>query len=184
MNNAQASLYRRLCGLEITPQAVALSFEARLARENGWDLSQAILVDQEYRKFLFLMLEAGHPVTPSDQVDQAWHLHLIYTRSYWHDLCEKIAGRPLHHGPTAGGQSEREKFTDWYAKTKQSYRAFFDEDPPIELWPSNEIRFGEDVQYRRVNTARNVVLPSPRYWINRFAGAIKTKNRKLGGDVE
>ena len=68
MNNAQASLYRRLCGLEITPQAVALSFEARLARENGWDLSQAILVDQEYRKFLFLMLQAQEEIHSSYQI--------------------------------------------------------------------------------------------------------------------
>ena len=60
-------------------------------------------VIEEYRKFLYLLASAGHPVTPSDQVDQAWHLHLTYTRSYWEDLCEKTIGKPLHHGPTKGG---------------------------------------------------------------------------------
>jgi len=168
--------------LEITPIGISLPFEARLARENGWDLSQAILVDQEYRKFLFLLLEAGHPVTPSDQVDQAWHLHLIYTKSYWNDLCENIAGRALHHGPTAGGQSEREKYTNWYAETKQSYRELFGNNPPIEIWPSDKIRFGEDVHYRRVNTVRNVVLPRPRYWIKQLAKVVKHTNRKSGED--
>ena len=31
---------------------------------------------EEYRKFVFLALVAGHQITPSDQVDQVWHLHL------------------------------------------------------------------------------------------------------------
>ncbi|MCX5952813.1 MAG: hypothetical protein NTZ40_04815 [Cyanobacteria bacterium] len=31
---------------------------------------------EEYRKFVFLALVAGHQITPSDQVDQVGHLHL------------------------------------------------------------------------------------------------------------
>ena len=65
----------------------------------------------EYRRFVFLALAAGHPVTPSDQVDQAWHLHLLYTNSYWNRFCGETLGRRLHHGPTQGGASERDKFT-------------------------------------------------------------------------
>ena len=121
MNARQKNLYAKLCAMHLTPPGVTLSFESRLARENGWDLAQAIAVVNEYRKFLFLMLEAGHPVTPSDQVDQAWHLHLVYTNSYWNDLCGRIAGRPLHHGPTAGGSDEKVKFSDWYEKTKSQF---------------------------------------------------------------
>ncbi len=41
----------------------------------------------EYRRFAFLAATAGHPVTPSDAVDQAWHLHLTYSRDYWDRFC-------------------------------------------------------------------------------------------------
>jgi len=123
------------------------------------------------------MLEAKHPVTPSDQIDQAWHLHLIYTESYWNDLCGEIAGRPLHHGPTAGGQNETDKFTDWYSKTKRSYRTFFGDDPPEEYWPASEVRFGEDVHYLRVNTVRSIVLPNPGHWFRQAIRGIIGKKR-------
>ena len=168
MNERQQQLWAELSELQISQPGVELSFEARLARENGWDLAQAIEVNQEYRKFLFLMLEAGHPVTPSDQVDQAWHLHLVYTDSYWNHLCGEIAGRPMHHGPTRGGASEGDKFVDWYAKTKISYRKFFGEGMPMEIWPAAETRFGDDIHFQRVNIARNLVIPRPSYWLRRL----------------
>ncbi len=93
-------------------------------------------------------------MSPSDQVDQAWHLHLLYTRSYWNRFCKEALGKPLHHGPTKGGGEEREKFNEWYGKTLESYRRFFGEDPPADIWPEAKIRFGEDIQYQRVNTKR------------------------------
>lgn len=172
MTESQRQLYQKICDLEITAVTSTLSFESRLARENGWDLAQAVRVNDEYRKFLFLLIHAGHPVTPSDQVDQAWHLHLLYTRSYWDDLCGRLINRPLHHGPTAGGNSENEKFVDWYEQTKLSYRRFFAQDPPLDIWPSSSKRFGEDTQFRRINMLRCWVLPNPlyrlRWWMRRL----------------
>lgn len=136
-----------------------LSFTHRLARENGWGLLFAQRVVDEYKRFLFLASEAGHPVTPSEEVDQAWHLHLAYTRSYWDDLCGHILGRPLHHGPTRGGEAEGAKFNDWYQRTRESYALFFGDVPPSDIWPEPDIRFGEAEHYLRVNTARNFVIP-------------------------
>jgi len=49
-------------------------------------------------------------VTPSDTVDQAWHLHLIYTGHYWEELCGKVLGLQLHHEPSAGGAVEGGKY--------------------------------------------------------------------------
>ncbi len=173
MNADQQKLHAELCAMQLTPPGVALSFEARLARENGWDLAQAIAVVNEYRKFLFLMLQAGHRVTPSDQVDQAWHLHLVYTDSYWNDLCGRIAGRPLHHGPTAGGSDEKEKFSSLYERTKTSYRNFFGREPPIDIWPDDKTRFGEDIHFQRINIARNMVILRPQYFFGRFISKIR-----------
>ena len=80
-------------GLVATDRKAALddpssstTFTARLAKENGWKLSFARRVVEEYRRFLFLAAAAEHPVSPPDAIDQAWHLHLLYTRSYWENL--------------------------------------------------------------------------------------------------
>ncbi|MFN7895442.1 MAG: hypothetical protein ACK535_03795 [Cyanobacteriota bacterium] len=44
--------------------------------------------------FLFLAVEAGHPVSPSRPVDLAWHQHLLDTRRYWQEFCPRgWAGR-------------------------------------------------------------------------------------------
>jgi hypothetical protein len=43
-------------------------------RANGWSRPFALRAIEEYRKFVFLALVADHQVTPSDQVDQVWHL--------------------------------------------------------------------------------------------------------------
>ena len=96
--------------------------------------------------------------TPSDEVDQAWHLHMLYTDSYWRGLCEGVLGRELSHGPTKGGEAEGEKFTDWYGKTKELYRTEFGEEPPVEVWPSSAVRFGLAPHFVRVNTAENFVV--------------------------
>lgn len=150
----------------------SLAFSRRLGRENGWDETFTGRVLEEYRRFLYLCVEAGHPVTPSDEVDQAWHLHLCYTRSYWEDLCRETLGRPLHHGPTRGGPEERAKFHDWYARTLESYEEHFGTPPPADIWPDSRARFSSD--FRRVDLARNWVVPriAPRLAAAGLAGAL------------
>jgi len=150
-------LYQRLQALDFDPVDSDLTFTDRLARENGWAREQAVVVIGEYKKFLYLCARAGHPVTPSDAVDQAWHLHMCYTKSYWYDLCRDTLGFPLHHGPTKGGKREQDKFRDWYSKTLLSYRAAFNEDTPSDIWPAPALRF-QPVRFQRVNRDANFVV--------------------------
>lgn len=67
----------------MTSDDIGLTFVGRLARDNGWKPGYAERVYREYLRFVFLAATAGHPVTPSVDVDEVWHLHLCYTRSYW-----------------------------------------------------------------------------------------------------
>jgi hypothetical protein len=146
----------------------AFPFGERLARENQWSDMHAERVIREYKRFIFLAMVAGHPVTPSDEVDQVWHLHLLYTRSYWQRFCGEVLGRELHHDPTAGGRDEKSKFEHWYDRTLESYRRVFGA-PPQDIWPNAAIRFGEDLHFARVNTWRNRVIPMT--WVRVFYGA-------------
>jgi uncharacterized protein (TIGR04222 family) len=154
-------LWHRLVALDLDG-AAALSFSQRLARDNGWTLAFARRVVLEYKKFVYLAATCGHPVTPSDEVDQAWHLHLVYTRSYWDELCGQVLGFALHHGPTKGGAAEGHKFQDWYAATRRSYEAAFGTAPPADIWPEAAVRFGEAPHFRRVNMRGKWLLPKPR----------------------
>ena len=162
MEASEQELYQRIEAFSIDAGGEALTFCSRLARENGWSPSFAARVIDEYKRFVFLAMVAGHPVTPSDQVDQAWHLHLTYTRSYWDQLCAGVLKRPLHHGPTQGGPGESDKFNDWYQRTLESYQRIFGEAPPADIWPPASIRFGEGLHYQRVNTMRTWLLAKSR----------------------
>jgi hypothetical protein len=142
----------------IGPDGAAFSFAARLARENGWRLAQADRVIIEYKRFCFLAATTGHQVTPSDAVDQAWHLHLTYTRDYWDRFCPDVLGRALHHGPTAGGADEEHRFFDQYARTLASYEAVFGEAAPQDLWPPAAQRLRDDPRARRVHPRDGLVI--------------------------
>lgn len=154
-------LWQRLSALEITPPGAALSFARRLARENAWSLEFAEAVIVEYKKFLYLIAHTREELTPSDEVDQAWHLHLVYTRAYWQDLCEDILGFPLHHQPTEGGSTQGAHYREVYAKTLVRYAEVFGE-PPSFIWPEVEKRFSEPVHFARVNHASHWMIRKPR----------------------
>lgn len=141
MTEVEAELWGRINSFLFDDPTASFSFTQRLARENHWSLPFATRVVEEYKRFIFLAVTCDHVVSPSDEVDQAWHLHLVYTRSYWDEFCGEILGRPIHHGPTKGGKSESDKFVELYEQTKDSYASKFGCQPPPDIWPSSEVRF-------------------------------------------
>ncbi|MFM9073388.1 MAG: TIGR04222 domain-containing membrane protein [Cyanobium sp.] len=149
------ALLQRLLAYELDDPSHAMGFLAHLMRSNGWDRAFALRAMEEYKKFMFLALVANHQVSPSDQVDQVWHLHLLYTDVYWNDFCPRVLGRPLHHHPSRGGKEERERFHHLYLATIASYERFFGR-PPVDLWPPADVRFGQDLRMQRG--------PGPRPW--------------------
>ncbi len=157
-DTADHPVWQRLRGYEIGSPEAALSFSARLARENGWSAALAERVLDEYRRFAFLAVSGDTPATPSDAVDQAWHLHLSYTRDYWERFCPEILGSPLHHGPTAGGSAEHRRYYRQYAETLARYEAAFGAPPPSDIWPSAARRLIDDPRARRVHPRDGFVV--------------------------
>ena len=113
----------------------ARTFADRLAEEQGWTAEFAGRVVREYKRFVYLAATGARPVTPSLIVDECWHLHLTYTRSYWERLCGQVLSRPIHHDPGRGGADEDARFSGQYARTLDVYREVFDESPPLDIWP-------------------------------------------------
>lgn len=159
MTEQQQLLWEKISAFEVSDPDDSFTFCQRLARENAWSLDYAKDVFMEYKKFVFLCVAADHPMTPSDEVDQAWHLHLQYTRSYWEELCNGILKTPLHHTPTRGGESESVKFRHWYEYTIQTYTAFFNSPPPSNIWPHSLIRFNTTKNCRRLDMSHYFLLP-------------------------
>lgn len=160
MTAQQADLYRRLMVFDIDgPNAVALPFAARLARENGWSRVYAERVVNEYKRYIFLAVTAGRPMTPSEEVDQAWHLHLAYSKSYWTRMCGELLKTPLHHNPTEGGSNEHDKHLRQYDDTLRQYRETFGKDAPRDIWPDAVTRFGPKAEGVRVVTHDHWVIP-------------------------
>lgn len=151
-------VWQRLSSYTVGPENAGLTFLARLARENGWSAPYAERVFDEYRRFCFLAATGEEELTPSDAVDQAWHLHLAYTRDYWGRFCPEVLGLSLHHGPTAGGDTERSRFFDQYARTLLRYEQVFGKIPPGDIWPAAARRLLDDPRARRVHPRDGIVV--------------------------
>ncbi len=106
MDESEKALWDRISQFSFNEDAEELTFARRLARENAWTREYTERAIDEYKRFVFLAVAAGHPVTPSDQVDQVWHQHLTENRSYWDTLGGQVLNAPLHHKPTKGGPEE------------------------------------------------------------------------------
>ena len=116
-----------------------LGFEGRLADDNGWTLGYALDVAEEYRRFLVLTQVAGHAVSPSPDVDEAWHLHLTHTVDY-EAMCRNVLGRFLHHEPARAGGGDAARYRTMYAGTLRAYVHAFGARPPEAIWPDADRR--------------------------------------------
>jgi len=127
-------LLARIEAFGLSPADTPLAFETKLADAQGWTLGHALAVTAEYRRFLVLTQLAGHPVSPSPDVDEAWHQHLTHTAHY-ERLCLEVFGRFLHHEPAGEGASELERLRGMVESTRTAYRHAFGADPPEAVWP-------------------------------------------------
>ena len=130
----QELLYQNIC-THLTGLCKRTPFLNRLAKENGWPLTFAQQVVEEYAKFLFIAKVAGHDVSPSPIIDKAWHLHLLNTENYWYEFCPNIIQMALHHTPHTGKKEDDAKFAGWMQSTLNSYRRFFGAPSPIWTAP-------------------------------------------------
>jgi hypothetical protein len=159
---SQPELLDQLTAFSIGSAAAALPFNARLARENAWSPSYAAQAVDEYKRFLYLMLVSNEPLTPSDAIDQVWHLHLCYSHSYWIEFCRDLAHRDLHHWPTEGGAKARQRFIGQYQRTLTLYQQEFDQPPPLTLWPDAAERFNRHADFVRIDRGQRWLIKKPR----------------------
>jgi hypothetical protein len=157
MTPAQKNLYQEICQFELDMDDAIFSFSDKLAWEYQWSRIYTYRVIQEYKKFIFLAVVADRLVSPSTAVDRVWHLHLLYTHSYWNELCGKILKKPLHHLPSLGGQEEGWKYYHCYCQTLVIYQQYFGK-PPLDIWEEAKLR-SEKISYQWVDRDRYWIIP-------------------------
>ncbi len=155
-------LWQRIDAFDFDALDAALPFSQRLARYNGWTPDYAARVIEEYKRFCYLAVRAGHAVTPSDPIDQAWQLHLGFSQPYWDEFCAKVLRTDLHHSPALDGDTEDAGGQrDSYTATLKSYERMSGEPPPTDIWPNVEQLFSDAAAMRRVNAADYMIIRRP-----------------------
>lgn len=138
-------LFNRIISFSIDESSASFPFSQKLAQQQGWSVAYTERVITEYKRFIFLCCISPNGASPSEDVDDVWHLHLTYTENYWKKFCADTLGRDIHHHPSRGGSQEKEKHLLWYADTLALYEQVFSEKPPPDIWPQPAIEKPEAV---------------------------------------
>lgn len=141
MGLSDQALWDRITNFSIDEEGAVLPFSKRLARENKWSYAFTLNAIKEYKRFIYLTCISPTPLTPSEEVDKVWHLHLTYTRNYWDEFCKQTLERSIHHTPTNGGTIEQGKFHQLYEQTQIVYEHEFGRKAPTRFWPHAKKRF-------------------------------------------
>jgi hypothetical protein len=94
--------------LEVKEEKIRASIDAldlsdiisKLVHQYNWQHKHAIIISQMYRNFLLLNAKYGekYQLSPSEEMDEIWHLHILDTQKYRRD-CDAIFGKYLDHNP-------------------------------------------------------------------------------------
>ena len=127
-------LWNKIQLFPLDDEKATLTFSGKLQAEQRWTPPFTKAAIEEYRKFMLLCCISERGAAPSQTVDEVWHLHLTYTKSYWTDFCRDTLGKEVHHYPSAGGELEDRRHQEWYKATLQLYRSVFGVDAPAAIW--------------------------------------------------
>ena len=107
----------------------------------------------EYKKFLMMGTLSKEMITPSQQVDHVWHLHLTMPHHYY-ELVKSIGLGYFDHTPTVGGVQQASQWNNSYKHTLKLYKNNFG-NPPKEIWETIQARFSPSLlEHRYVDLHR------------------------------
>jgi hypothetical protein len=173
MTPEQERLYIKICNFELDDSSADFPFSAKLAWEYQWTDVYIYRAIREYKRFMFLAATNSQELSPSTVVDRVWHLHLLYTRSYWDEFCGKVLDKTLHHFPGLGSVDEGLKYYYQYCRTLDLYRRYFGL-PPGDIW--NQPKFkSEEPLFQWVNRHQYWLLRKPEFLLKLQSRLSKTQ---------
>src|SRR5262249_16397318 len=83
--------WKQVVGMDLEPVVT------QLVQNRGWSAERASAAERRYRRFFYLKATLpANAASPTPEVDEFWHEHIINTQRYRPD-CQRVAGRFLHH---------------------------------------------------------------------------------------
>lgn len=114
-----------------------LSYIVSYMCSNAYTLPQlesadALMAIKLYKRFLWLVYKFGdkYPIVPTKEIDEVWHNHILHTKHY-HEDCQKIMGRFIHHTPSDGSEADTQKLAEHFQITRDLYFQEFNEPLPF-----------------------------------------------------
>jgi hypothetical protein len=95
-------------------------FKNRLKAKYKWTEEKCDDLISQYKQFLFIAATSNESETPTQEVDEVWHEHILFTRDYFDDWT-KILGKTIHHAPDK--VIDEEKTEKVFAKTQSKLDA-------------------------------------------------------------
>jgi hypothetical protein len=71
---------------------------ARYLRDRGRSLHEAERCFLALKQFLVVCAMTDEPRSPTTDVDEMWHVAMLFSRPYA-EFCERVLGRFIHHEP-------------------------------------------------------------------------------------
>jgi len=126
---SQATMPSTQTLMDVLERVQALNLERitrKVERKLGWDADRANQAEQQYRRYLaLLLLYPEEPIAlPSNDADEIWHGHILDTPAYQED-CEELFGAYLHHVPSYGSAEEKVKMASAREQTEALYQRHF-----------------------------------------------------------
>lgn len=113
------------------------SIAKKLVKQYNWRHEHVIAVIKMYKNFLFLNVKYGkkYNLTPSEEIDEIWHLHILDTKNYRRD-CEMIFGKYFDHNPMSFDGDVKANFAEMsqsFNKMVELYRKEFANDELYQI---------------------------------------------------
>lgn len=160
INNSHTSeLWQKVEAFQFDTPTTQRTFAQRIARDNAWTDAYTQRVIMEYKRFMFLLATTNEMLAPCDAVDQVWHMHLIYSKSYWLGFCQDILQKWIHHNPSEGKAQDADKYKTAYRRTKERYYEVFRVEPTSDIW-YDDYTYAHLPQFIRVNPQTHGIVYS------------------------
>lgn len=92
--------------------------------------------EREMKRFLALCIISPNAIYGMrGPVDEIWHTFILFTKRY-HEFCDDVAGRFLHHNPSVPGARDKPADEKAYLRFLQDYKDLFGEEAPPQYWPT------------------------------------------------
>lgn len=99
----------------------------------GWSKEKVEQIEVWYRRFLYIRLHEKEAVlVPTNDIDEFWHIHMLYTKQYYND-CKKIFSCIVQHNPTVEpSKEENDLFLKNFKNSLELFQKYYNEIPNIE----------------------------------------------------